>query len=42
VELKSMYISQIKDLHSLVEIGAITDTDFQKQKKSILELMDKL
>lgn len=41
-ELKTIYISQIKDLYSLFEAGAISGDDFQKQKSSILELMDKL
>lgn len=40
-ELKSIYISQIKDLYALLEAGAITDNDFQKQKSTILDLMDK-
>ena len=34
-ELKTMYISQIKELYSLLEIGALTDSDFQKQKSKI-------
>ena len=29
-ELKTIYISQIKELYSLLEVGAITDSDFQK------------
>ena len=29
-ELKTIYISQIKKLYSLIEVGAITDGDFQK------------
>ena len=29
-ELKTIYISQIKELYSLLEVGAITDGDFQK------------
>lgn len=41
-ELRSTYIRQIKDLHSLLDIGAIAESDFEKQKQSILELMDKL
>ena len=40
-ELKTMYISQVKEFHSLLKLGAITDSDFQKQKCRILELMDK-
>ncbi len=38
-ELKTIYIAQIKDLHSLLELGAISSNDFDKQ---ILDLMDKL
>ena len=41
-DLKSTYIKQIKELHSLVDIGAITQADFQKQKQVILDQMDKL
>ena len=40
--LKSTYITQIKDLHALLESGALSDQDFQKQKNIILEAMDKL
>ena len=29
-ELKTIYISQIKELYLLLEVGAITDGDFQK------------
>ena len=41
-ELKTKYISQIKELYSLLESGALTESDFQKQKSKILELMDKV
>ena len=41
-ELKSTYIKQIRELHSLFEIGAIGSDDFQKQKDIILEQMDYL
>ena len=41
-ELKSTYIKQIRELHSLVEIGAISDEDFKKQKDVILYQMDNL
>ena len=40
--LKSTYITQIRDLHSLLESGAISDQDFQKQKGIIMESMNKL
>ena len=29
-ESKTIYISQIKELYSLLEVGAMTDGDFQK------------
>ena len=32
-DLKSTYIKQIKELQSLLAIGAITDEDFERQKK---------
>lgn len=41
-ELKSTYIKQIKELHSLIEIGAISSDDFKKQRDIILEQMNKL
>ena len=41
-DLKSTYIKQIRELHALLDIGAITEADFQKQKKIILDQMNKL
>jgi hypothetical protein len=41
-DLKSTYIKQIRELHSLQDVGAITEADFQKQKKTILDQMDQL
>lgn len=41
-QLKTTYISQIKELHSLVEIGALTSEQYNSQRDSILTLMDEL
>ena len=41
-ELRSTYIKQIKELHDLLEMGAITQEHFTKQRDSLLEQMDKL
>ena len=41
-ELNSMYIKQLKELHSLLDLGAITSDDFLKQKNAILDLMNSL
>ena len=41
-QLRSTYIQQIKDLHSLVDIGAITNEHFVKQRDILLQQMDKL
>ena len=41
-ELNSMYIKQIRELHSLLDLGAITSDDFLKQKNAILDLMNNL
>ena len=41
-QLRSTYIQQIKDLHSLVDIGAISNEDFVKQRDTLLQQMDKL
>ena len=41
-ELKSTYIKQIKELHSLTEVGALSASDFEKQKEIILEQMNSL
>ena len=40
--LRSTYIQQIKDLHSLKEAGAISDDHFVKQRDVLLSNMDKL
>ena len=41
-QLNSMYIKQIGELHSLLDLGAITSEDFLKQKNAILDLMSNL
>ena len=40
--LRSNYLQQIRDLHSLFENGAITECEFQEQKLTILEHLKKL
>ena len=40
--LRSAYIKQIKELHELLELDAISTADFQKQKEKILAMMDSL
>ena len=40
--LRSNYLQQIRDLHSLFENGAITECEFQEQKLAILEHLKKL
>lgn len=41
-QLKTTYITQIKELHSLVEIGALTPEQYEDQRDSILQQMDRL
>ena len=41
-QLKMTYITQIKELHSLVEIGALTPEQYEDQRDSILQQMDRL
>ena len=36
-ELQSKYIQQVKDLHGLNEVGAISQEDFEEQKRVVLE-----
>lgn len=40
--LRSNYLQQLRDLHSLLESGAINDDEFQEQKAPILEQLKKL
>ena len=40
-QLRSTYIKLIKELHDLLEVGAITQEHFTKQRDSLLEQMDK-
>lgn len=39
--LRSTYLQQLRDLHSLLESGAITENEFQEQKSPILEQLRK-
>ena len=41
-QLRSTYIQQIKELHSLLELGAIDNDHFTKQRDVLLQQMDKL
>ena len=40
--LRSTYIQQIKELHGLLEVGAITNDHFVKQRDCLLRQMDEL
>ena len=35
-DIRSKYIQQMRELHSLYELGALTESEFQEQKKPIL------
>ena len=39
-QLKTTYITQIKELHSLVEIGALTPEQYEDQRDPILHWTD--
>lgn len=39
--LRSNYLQQLRDLHSLLESGAINDREFQEQKTPILDQLRK-
>ena len=38
--LRSVYIKQIRELHELLDVEAISEEDFTKHKAKILALMD--
>ena len=40
--LRSSYLVQLKDLHSLYESGAISETELQEQKAPILDYLKRL
>ena len=40
--LRSTYIQQNKELHSLLQIGAITEEHYMKQRDTLLRQMDQL
>ena len=41
-DLRSKYIDQLKELHSLLEVGALTNEEFAEQKQIILAQMREL
>ena len=42
VGLRRNYLEQVKDLHSLLECGALTEVEFEEQKAPILEQLKKM
>ena len=40
--LRSTYIKQIKELHELLDLDAITETQFKSQKEKVFMMMDSL
>ena len=40
-DLRRNYLGQMKDLHSLLECGALTESEFAEQKAPILEQLKK-
>ncbi len=40
--LRSSYLQQMRELHSLFESGALTESEFQEQKIPILQQLKKL
>lgn len=40
-DVRSKYIQQLRELHSLYEIGALTETEFTEQKLPVLEQLKK-
>ena len=42
VTLRSQYISQLQQLHQLLELTAITKEEYEEQKGNILDKMQKL
>ena len=41
-DLRRNYLGQVKDLHSLLECGAITESEFAEQKAPILDQLKKM
>ena len=41
-DLRSNYLRQMRDLHSLFECGAITESEFLEQKTPILDQLKKM
>ena len=42
VDLRRNYLEQVKELHSLLECGALTEAEFEEQKVPILEQLKKM
>ena len=42
VDLRRNYLEQVKELHSLLECGALTESEFEEQKAPILEQLKKM
>ena len=42
VDLRSKYIQQMRELHSLHELGALTESEFKEQKQPILVQLKKI
>ena len=42
VQMRSQYIQQLKDLHSLFEAGALTEQEYAEEKDSILAQLKKM
>ena len=41
-DLRSKYIQQMRELHSLHELGALTESEFKEQKQPILVQLKKI
>ena len=39
VTLRSKYLEQIREIHSLFEMGALTATEYEEQRKFVVEQM---
>ena len=42
VQMRSQYIQQLKDLHSLFEAGALSEQEYAEEKDSILAQLKKM
>ena len=41
-DLRSKYIRQLKELHELCDIGALNDSEYEEQRRSVVNLMRQL